>query len=467
MKLFGFEINRASNVAKTDKALSSIGNERGGWFRVLESFQGAWQQNVEVNYDSVLTNFAVYACATLIASDIAKLRVKLVSRENGIWSEVNNPAYSPVLRKPNQIQNRIQFWESWILSKLLRGNTYVLKQRDNRGVVVALYVLDSAPGKVRPLVSDEGEIFYEIRPDNVSGIRENIVVPAREIIHDRFNCLYHPLVGLSPIFASGLAATQAIRIQNDSASFFANKSRPGGVLTAPGAIGNETAARLKEHWDSMYTGDNMGKVAVLGDNLKFEPIIMSAEESQLIEQLRWTAEVACSSFHVPPYKIGIGPLPSISNIQALNIEYYSQALQRLIEDAELCLDEGLGCAEGLGTEFDLDGLLRMDSVTQMQVLKEGIAAAVLSPNEARKKVDLEPVEGGNSPMAQQQNYSLAALAKRDAKEDPFATVAPSAPKPDPEKEKVEDDDEDENELVVANDNAQKFAALNELRKGLS
>lgn len=427
MRIFGFEFG-----AKTDKALAPIGNERGGWYRIYESFTGAFQQNVVVDYESILANDAIFACATLAASDVAKLRVKLVERDgDDIWTETKNPAYSPVLRKPNGFQNRIQFFECWMLSKLLRGNAYVLMQRDKRGVVVAMYVLDSAPGRVRPLVSDDGAVFYELRADNISGVSETITVPAREIIHDRFNCLYHPLVGISPIFAAGLAATQSLRIQNDSASFFGNKSRPGGILTAPGAISTDTATRLKEHWDTMYTGDNMGKVAVLGDGLKFEAIRMSAEESQLIEQLRWTAERVCSAFHVPPYKIGVGPMPAYNNIQSLNVEYYSQCLQRLIEDAELCLDEGLGMAEGLGTEFDLDGLLRMDSVTQMSVLKEGVGAAVFAPNEARKRIDLKPVKGGESPIAQEQNYSLAALAKRDAKDDPFATgtPAPATPKP--------------------------------------
>jgi phage portal protein BeeE len=144
MRIFGLDITRAR---PSEKALSPVGNERGGWFRVLESFAGAWQSGVTVNYDSVLSHSAVYACATLIASDIAKLRVKLVEKTpSGIWEEVENPAYSPVLRKPNEFQTRIQFWECWMLSKLLRGNTYVLKQRNGNGNVIALYVLDSSPG---------------------------------------------------------------------------------------------------------------------------------------------------------------------------------------------------------------------------------------------------------------------------------------------------------------------------------
>lgn len=412
--------------SRKEKALHNIPS-RGGW-RVLESFPGAWQRNVEVNKESVLAFHAVFACMTLIARDIAKLRVKLVQKDSGgIWSEVANPAYSPVLRKPNGYQTRIQFWESWVLSKLSCGNTYVLKVRDGRGVVTQMHILD--PARVKPLVSDSGDVFYEIQPDNLSAGKESITVPAREIIHDRFNTLFHPLVGLSPIFANGLAATQGLNIQNNSASFFGNRSVPGGILTAPGAISDETAARLKETWEERYSGRGGGKIAVLGDGLKFEALAMKSTDAQMIEQLKWTAEVVCSTYHVPPYKIGIGQMPTYNNIQALNVEYYSQCLQSLIEDAEICLDEGLGMAEGIGTEFDLDGLLRMDSVTQMEVMDK--AKGIFSPNEMRRRFDLAPKNGGDSVFLQEQNYSLEALAKRDALPDPWAT-GKNARQPNPD-----------------------------------
>lgn len=414
------------------KTLSDAVLDRGGWVPVIrESFAGAWQQNVEINFNSVLSNHAVFACISLISSDIAKLRVMLTAETtSGIWEEVTNPAYSPVLRKPNGYQTRIQFWESWILSKLTRGNTYALKQRDGRGIVTRLYVLD--PNRVRPLLAEDGSVFYELKTDDLSGLhQEMVIVPAREIIHDRFNCFFHPLVGTSPIFAAGLSAQQSLNIQSTSTTFFGNGSQPGGILTAPARISDETVARLKEKWETNFSGTNRGKVAILGDGLKYERMAMSAEESQLIEQFKWSAEVICSCFHVPPYKIGVGTMPAYNNIQSLNVEYYSQCLQRLIEDVEVCLDEALEVGEKLGVAFNLDGLLRMDSVTQMNVLKEGIGASVLAPNEARKKIDLPPVEGGDSPMAQQQDFSLAALAKRDAKDDPFGTKPVPSPSPPP------------------------------------
>jgi HK97 family phage portal protein len=442
LRLLGFDITRA----RAEKTLSSVPSGRGGWWGVVrESFAGAWQQNVEVVTADVMVYPAVFACMTLIASDIAKLRPKLVMvGTDGIWQETTSPAFSPVLRKPGAVQNRIQFFESWVLSKLSRGNTYILKGRDNRGVVNSLHVLD--PGLVTVLVSsDTGEVFYRLNTDNLAGVEAQVTVPASEIIHDRFNCLYHPLVGMSPIAACGLTATQGLKIQSNSASFFENSSMPPGILTAPGAIANETAERLKAHWEENYTGDNAKKVAVLGDGLKFERMSMSAVDSQLIEQLKWTAEVICSAFHVPPYKIGIGQMPTYNNVQALNVEYYSQALQILIESIELCLDEGLGLAasgpQEMGVEFDLDGLLRMDSVTQMSVLKEAVSAAVMAPNEARRKVDLRPVKGGESPMIQEQNYSLSAIAKRDAKPDPWAKE-PAAPAAAPANENDDLSDED-------------------------
>ncbi len=440
-------------LAPKTKALSNVPGGGGGWWPLVrESFPGAWQRNIEVNQDAILSFHAVYACMTLIAGDIAKMRVKLVELRDGIWTEVVSPAFSPVLVKPNAFQTRIQFWESYILSKLMDGNVYVLKVRDGRGIVVGLYVLN--PRRVQPLVSDDGSVYYRLSQDNMAGLESDVVVPAREIIHDRMHCLFHPLVGVSPLFANGLAATQGLSIQKNSTGFFDNNARPSGILSAPGHIDDETAARLKAHWEQNYTGGNgIGKVAVLGSDLKFQPMTMTAVDAQLVDQLKWSAQVVCSAFKVPPYKIGIGEMPKYDNIQSLNVEYYSQALQYLIESAELCMDEGLGIGVGntleggrvLGTEFEVEALMRMDSVTQMDVLSK--SSGILKVDEMRKRLDLQPLADGvgDDVFIQEQNYSLKALAKRDALADPFG-IAPAATPPadavDPPDDTPDDPPED-------------------------
>ncbi|HEX7138194.1 MAG TPA: phage portal protein, partial [Vicinamibacterales bacterium] len=158
--------------------------------------------------------------------------------------------------------------------------------------------------------------------------------------------------------------------------------------------------------------------------LKYESLTMNAVDAQLIEQLRMTAEVVCSVFHVPGYMVGIGSAPTYNNVEALAQNYYSQCLQSLIESLELCLDEGLALPNDLRTEADLDGLLRMDTSTLVKTLAEGVKGGIMEPNHARGKLNLPPVAGGQTPYMQQQNYSLAALDARDR-----AAAAPASPTP--------------------------------------
>ncbi|HBB6052563.1 TPA: phage portal protein, partial [Escherichia coli] len=139
-------------------------------------------------------------------------------------------------------------------------------------------------------------------------------------------------------------------------------------------------------------------------------------------QLKMTAEIVCSVFRVPAYKIGVGQPPSSDNVEALEQQYYSQCLQTLIESIELLLDEALETGENESTEFDVTTLLRMDSERRMKTLGDAVKNTLLTPNEARKRENLPPLAGGDALYLQQQNYSLEALSRRDAREDPFASA---------------------------------------------
>lgn len=461
MKILGIEFGRPKSTAlavrKSADDVAHYDDEHGGWWPVIrEGFAGAWQQNITMRRETMLAFTAVYACVKRISQDIGKMRMclKVMDPAQHIWVDAPHASpYIPLLCKPNDYQTRIQFLQQWMISKLLNGNAYILLVRDNRNMVKKMYPLD--PQRVRPLITPDGSIYYELGYDPLSEVEEiGEVVPASEIIHDRMPGFFHPLIGTSPIFACGLAAAQGHSIQKSMAALFKNMAQPGGVLTAPGSINDDTAERLKKRWQERFTGKGAGGIAVLGDGLKFESIAMNAVDAQVIEQLKWSAETVCAAFDMPAFIVGFGPLPAYNNIGALKQMYYSSCLQTHVEDIEELADQGLGLATAnsdytMGVELDIDVVLRMDPSARYTAYKEGISGGFLKPNEARNKEDLPNVVGGDTPYMQQQNFSLAALAKRDALDNPFASTAPKPAagsgssddgKPDGDQEDDEDDD---------------------------
>lgn len=402
---------------------------RGGWMTILEPFSGAWQRGIQkVTAQDVSCYSTVYACTSRISSDIGKLPFQIKRLDsNGIWNVSRHHTVTALLRAPNHYQTAAQFREAWILSKLQDGNTYALKRRNAAGAVDALYVLD--PFKTQPMITESGEVFYEINYGTKNNLVPNqsgrVLVPASEIIHDREMALYHPLIGVSPLAAAFLAANKNIEIQRGAARFFRNGAQPGGVLTAPAGMSETDAQAVKSFWDDNFTGENSGKVGVIGADMKFVPFAFKAIDSQMVDQLRYSDEQICHVYGIPPFKVGIGTIPAGMKVDDLNQLYYSDALQARIEAMEDCLDRGLGMGDDVGVELNLEPLLRMDAQKLAAVEGALVAGAIKTPNEARKRWGLPPIAGGDSVYLQQQNYSLEALARRDQSADPFGTTGSS------------------------------------------
>lgn len=402
MNIFGFTISKT-------KALQPATNR--GWFPlVAEPNAGAWQRSEPLEVETALCLSAVFACVNLIASDVAKLPMRVARKRGDHWEATVHDA-TRLIRKPNAYQNRFQFLQAWMASKLTHGNTYALKVRDARGRITSLHILD--PKRVRPLVGDDGAVFYELRAERLAGIGADVTVPAREIVHDRGLAPFHPLIGLSPLQAAALAVNQGQAIQRQSARFFQNGARPGGVLTAPGTISPETADRLKAHWEANYTGDNSGRTAVLGDGLKYEAMTTAPDDAQLIEQLQFTAQDVCRAFAVPAWKIGAGPAAPYTSAEATNLQYLADCLQAHIEALELCLDEGLELPEDHRTELDEAVLLRLDTAARISTLTTAIGGGLMTINEARAQIDLPPVEGGDEIFRQLQDVPLSEGANNE------------------------------------------------------
>lgn len=439
----------------------------GGGYTPHEPFSGAWQKNVAnagARDPSILAFSGVYACVTIISQDIAKLAMRvIVLGDDGVSEKIaKDSPYHRVLRKPNKYQTAVDFVQLFVTCRLLRGNAYVFKELDNRGVPRALHLLH--PDRVQVLIEPNSkEVFYQYNPwnndmANFSDFATNegsIVIPSRYIIHDRINCLYHPLLGTSPLMAAAVTAMTGARILMNSESLFANMARPAGILTAPGTVTDVTAERLKRDFEANYSKGNIGKTAVLGDGLEWKAMVMTSTDAQLIEQLKWTIEDVARAFRVPMYLLADLTRATHKNAEQAAQSYFSGCLQYHIEAIEARFTMDFDLDENVQyVAFNVRTMFRMDITERFSAYKEGIASGVLSPNEAREWEQLGPKKGGDEPRMQMQYVPLSTptemLLNGGDKAKPAPTPAPApadapAPAPAPAAGKSADTDADDGE----------------------
>lgn len=458
-------IFRALQNAMTNKAFNQVSDIR-SWRNIIrEPFTGAWQRNLEEKRGSVLCYPTLYACLSRISQDIGKLPFCLKKEDgNGIWRQTENSAYSPVLRKPNNYQTAQQFREAWTLSILIHGNAYVLKRRDDRQVVTDLYILD--PCRVMPMVSESGDVFYQINYPSAQNLlpeiypAEQLIVPARELIHDRLNAFHHQLIGVPPLCAAYWPAVKNLKILKSSAEFFNNHAQPGGILTAPAGMTESDAQKVAEFWQTNYGGENSGKVAVIGADLKYQAFASSAADSQLVEQMQYSDRQVCQPFGIPPYIVGVGEIPAGLKVDDITNTYYAFALQARIEAMEYLLDEGLGISRPLGVELDTEPLLRMDEGKKADVATKLVGGGIETPNEGRFRFNHSPLQGGDTVYMQQQDFPLDQVRKNkivDAEQNP---IAPD-PAPDEADERLESVNEELRRLTAENWQHKALAATRE------
>lgn len=322
MRIFGLNVT---------KAAQPVAGGRSIWRIISEPFTGAWQRNQKVEIGDLSCYPTLYACLNRISQDVGKLPFRLQQQaESGIWHNVTSAAYSPVLKKPNNYQTAQQFRESWILSKLMHGNTYVLKARDARGIVTRLYVLD--PLRVMPMVTEGGDVYYQLNYSAAQNLlpmnypAEQMMIPASEIIHDRLNTFHNPLIGVPPLCAAYWPAAKNLNILKNATQFFGNHAQPGGILTAPAGMSEDDAKEVQRFWNENYSGDNRGKIAVLGADMKFTSFAVNGADSQLVEQMQYSDRQICQPFGIPPYIVGVGEIPAGLKVDDVTNTYYSLAL---------------------------------------------------------------------------------------------------------------------------------------------
>lgn len=409
---------------------------------VHEPYSGAWQQNVWCRGPGDPANFsAVFACVQIISTDVAKLTPIVYRRlEDGTAEPHPNHPAQLVLNNPNEDQTHVDFFQQLMASILLAGPAYVYLERDARGVVSSMHLLN--PYRTTPVLGADGSRFYDVAYGAASTIAYDewdedywraggrAVIPARDVMfHRELSSVTHPLMAISPLTAALTSAMTGNLIQGHQQTFFENMSRSSGVLTAPHKISKETADRLRVEWEQNFKAGSLGRVAVLGEGLAWQPLALNAVDAQLMDSLKWTVGDVARCYRVPDYMLGLGTGANTARSGELMINYYNQALSSRLIALEARLERSLELAPDIFIEFDMSELMRPSFGERMAAYKNAQNAGVYSINELRKMEELAPVEGGDEPLVQVQYVPLSVLAQKQTTGNSPRAQAPQPPPP--------------------------------------
>lgn len=211
-------------------------------------------------------------------------------------------------------------------------------------------------------------------------------------------------IGLSPIESLRRTLSEEYAASMHREQTLRNGARLGGYIQRPaGATWSDAAAdRFKAGWRSQYQGWSAtegGGTPVLEDGMTFVETGQNAVDLQYVEARKLTREEVAAAYFIPPPMIGILDHATFSNISEQHKMLYQDTLgPHLVEyqdEIGLQLIRELDPTGQIYVEFNMMEKLRGSFEEQAQQLQTSVGAPWLTRNEARARVNLSPIPGGD------------------------------------------------------------------------
>ena len=369
--------------------LGGLKKQRGTQMPIPDSY--SQPSPTPVTFDSAMQLSAVWACTRLLSETVAGLPVMFTRRNGSEETPLDNDVSRLFEGKINRYQTRFEFMETLMLNLVMHGNFFALKERNGAGDLIALQPLMASQVEVR--LMDDGSVAYYYYFD--SGVQ---VYSEDSIWHVKL--FGNGIIGMSPLGYArntiGIAQAGEARVAN----IFKNGGKPSGVLMIDKVLKPEQRDAIRREFNELREG-NSDRLMVLEADMKYSQISMTPQDIELLQSRRFQIEDLCRFMGVPSVLVNDTQGSTVwgSGIQQLVQGFYKLNLRPYLERIEASIIFNLMRPEdrpGAVVEFDFDAILRADMAARMDGWQKGINAGVFTPNEARLKEHLEPLEGGDT-----------------------------------------------------------------------
>lgn len=174
-----------------------------------------------------------------------------------------------------------------------------------------------------------------------------------------------------------------------------NSGQVGGWISRAAGLewSDEDRTRFTESWHEFTAGGaRAGEFPVIEDGMTLHSFPWSAKEAEWLSSAQHTRELICNLFNVPVTFLTNGEVSKEAKTY-----FYTETLWPIIR----CLEEVFTAIArrrlggGVYVKFNLDAKLAGSFEERASVFSTAVGAPIMLVNEARNKLDMPPVEGGD------------------------------------------------------------------------
>jgi HK97 family phage portal protein len=413
------ELVRASGgLVAVKSLLHSAGGFSGnntGWPNSFRKLTDSWPERTGqsasgVSLDQFWSCSTVQANLSFIQRTFPEARPRVLDGEGEDAEEILGHPLTRLLNRPNPFYTAHRLWQVtladwWVTG---RGNAYWRIVRGGYREPVELWHLPAA--EVEPDWPRDGSAFISHYRRTVNGKTEEL--DPRDVVHFRFGQDPHnSRKGWSPLLAGALEVANLNEGGRYRVGLLERHGVPSYALTPQNeqvaqGMDEPTIELLQRLWQEKHTGAMRGGLFVPNFAAKLDRVGYSPQELDIRQMLGWDADMVCALFGLSSMVLG---LPSgeehrtFANMAEARESAFesnivpTQALMAADLELQLLPEFDSDESHHVGWDYSRVRVLQDDQDKLYTRLDQAVTTGWLAPNEARKKVSLPALKGGDEP----------------------------------------------------------------------
>ncbi len=365
---------------------------------------GATKSGATVNTETALQVTAVLCCVRVLAEGVAQVPWQVMQQKTNATGRITrlpapqHPLYRLLWRKPNRWQSSFGLRETMMIHAALCGRAYAFKSRLGwQQQIQELVVLP--PERVVPDQQDDGTMLYHVTARN--GSRRTLT--EADVWHWR-GPSWDGAEGMPIVRLAREAIGLAAAAEETQANLHAKGVRASGTYSVEGTLDTKQYTSMKEWVIKEFGGAaNAGLPFILDRNAKWQPNSMSGVDAQHLETRRHQVEEICRAFRVlPAMAMQQDKATTYASAEQMAIWHLVHTLmpwyERIEQSADCHLLTDAELDAGYYTLLDGTGLLRGALKDTAEFIGKLTERGVMTRNEGRAYLDLNPLDGLDEPL---------------------------------------------------------------------